>query len=297
MKKRVSLLCVVVMMLATGSLIAQNEKNDKKPFRHLGVGIEVGTTGVGLQVASPINSHFTLRAGFAMFPFTYSTDFDIEYGNGFNDLSNVVGIQIPNTNQTIGDLLRQEGLPTSVHELDNEVKLDAKLGLINGKVLVDMYPSKRSSFHFTAGLYFGKSRLISVDGYLPEDIVKIDRALKPYSSLINNELGYNLDLSSGIVIDDYTITADENGKVDAGIKINGVKPYVGIGFGRAVPKKRVAAQFELGAMFHGKPKIVSSNSDVVELINSELDNNGFINTMNKITVYPVMTFRLNGRIF
>ncbi len=229
MRKRVSL-WVVVMTLATGSLIAQNEKKEKKPFQHLGVGIEVGTTGIGFQIASPINSQFTLRAGLALFPFTYSTKFDIDYSEGFEQLDQLTSISVGN--QTIGQILEEEGLPTSTSQLDKNVKMDAKLGLINGKILVDMYPFKKSSFHFTTGLYIGKNQLVNVNGYLPEDIVKIEKALQPYSSYIPSEYSF----SSGIVIGDYNIKADENGKVDAGIKINGVKPYVGIGFGRAVPK-------------------------------------------------------------
>ncbi len=293
MRKRVSL-WVVVMTLATGSLIAQKEK---KPFQHLGVGIEVGTTGIGFQIASPINSQFTLRAGLALFPFTYSTNFDIDYGTNFSqaDWNGILNTDVPGYG-SIGQILEENHLPT---QLEDDVKLDAKLGLINGKILVDFYPSKKSSFHLTAGLYMGKSKLITVTGYVPTDIKEISDFLdeEPYKTAID-EAGYgHFSLNSGIVIGDYTITPDNEGKVDASIKINGVKPYVGFGFGRAVLKKRIGAQFELGAMFHGKPKVVSNNKDTQDLLKSEMDGSGFTDIMNKITVYPVMTFRLNGRIF
>ena len=46
---------------------------------------------------------------------------------------------------------------------------------------------------------------------------------------------------------------DNNGNVSGGLKVSGFRPYLGLGFGRAVPKKRVGVMFELGVQFHGKP--------------------------------------------
>ncbi len=276
----------MTILLACCSLISFNlyAQKETRAFNHLSVGLELGTTGIGLEVAAPVHPNFTLRGGFSMLPFTYSTSFDIEYDNysEFNEkIDEVPGLR---------EALEAHGLPTNTSQLVSDADLDAKLGLLNGKLLMDIYPSTRSSFHFVAGVYFGKSQLINVNGYLPGQIMEINSVLQQFP-----EAG--IDLNSGVVIGDYTIRADENGKIDAGIKINSVKPYLGLGFGRSVPKKRVGCQFELGAMFHGKPKVVSSNSEVSELLNSELDSSGITDIMNKITVYPVLSFRIIGRIF
>ena len=89
----------------------------------------------------------------------------------------------------------------------------------------------------------------------------------------------------------------EDCSLDAAIQISKVRPYAGIGFGRSVPNKRIGFQFEMGAWFHGTPKVVSPN----ELPADKYDPNaesieGVGDIISKITVYPQITLRLTGRI-
>ena len=79
------------------------------------------------------------------------------------------------------------------------------------------------------------------------------------------------------------------------MKVAGFRPYVGLGFGRAVPKNRINLAFELGVQFHGTPEVYSDNGDLGNLIN-EADNE-YTDIINKLTVYPVLKLRLSGRIF
>jgi hypothetical protein len=100
------------------------------------------------------------------------------------------------------------------------------------------------------------------------------------------------------------------------MKVNAFKPYVGIGFGRAVTKHRVGVQFDLGVQFWGRPgifadvkyfdydkgdfvirnerlergRITTSNSDYQDLDEA-------IRIMEKVCVCPVLKIRVNGRIF
>lgn len=255
-----------------------------RAFSHLALGLEVGTTGVGLDVAVPLSPYFALRAGVDMFPYSYSSKFDIDFQSSEMDelVLNTPGLKAE---------LQRKGLPTSSSELDTKAKLTAKLGLVNGKVLIDIYPFRRASFHFVAGVYFGKSKLVSVSGKMPSQIIEVADVLNQYAQQTE------FDFNTGIALGDYSIQSNALGEVDAAIKINGVKPYIGLGFGRSVPRKRIGCQFELGAMFHGKPKIVSSNSEVNDLINDELSSSGITDIMEKVTIYPMISFRLIGRIF
>ena len=50
-------------------------------------------------------------------------------------------------------------------------------------------------------------------------------------------------------------------------------------------------------MFHGKPKIVSSIASVNDLLNDELSSSGITDIMDKITIYPMISLKLVGRIF
>ena len=77
--------------------------------------------------------------------------------------------------------------------------------------------------------------------------------------------------------------------------VNGFRPYVGVGFGRAVPKNRIGVQFELGVQLHGSPKLYSSAGDLGDAFTDGDDS--FTKIMDKLTVYPVMKVRFCGRLF
>jgi hypothetical protein len=69
-----------------------------------------------------------------------------------------------------------------------------------------------------------------------------------------------------------------------------------LGFGRAVPKNRIGVQFDLGALFHGTPKLTSGNSEVQKLLDAEINGN-IVNIMEKVKIYPVMSLKITYRIF
>jgi len=61
------------------------------------------------------------------------------------------------------------------------------------------------------------------------------------------------------------IPPDEVGQINAEIKpsIN-IAPYIGIGFGRAIPKKRVGVSFEMGTYYMGSPNVDFSCTKMLE---------------------------------
>lgn len=151
----------------------------------------------------------------------------------------------------------------------------------SGQLLVNVYPFPHaSSFFVAAGAYFGGSSLVKIEGH--SDKLK--------DLIAQGE-------SAGIVIGDYTIPVDNNGNVSGGLKVSGFRPYLGLGFGRAVPKKRVGVMFELGVQFHGKPEVYTDSGDVKDLLNEIDEDDTFTKIMDKLTVYPVMKIRICGRIF
>jgi hypothetical protein len=109
---------------------------------------------------------------------------------------------------------------------------------------------------------------------------------------------------------------DAEGNVKAELKVNSFKPYLGIGFGRAVPRKRIGLQLDLGVQFWGKPELQSNFSYVDRqtgenvtryeaikknrITNQDKDYQDLkdaVKTIQKIGVYPVLNLRINGRIF
>ena len=148
----------------------------------------------------------------------------------------------------------------------------------SGELLVDYYPFLSSSFFVTAGAYFGGSKLVKITGHSDE--------LKEYV----NEGG-----KAGIVIGDQTIPVDKDGNISGGLKAAGFRPYLGVGFGRAVPKKRIGVQFELGVQFHGTPKVYT-DAGILGSTSTDGDDS-FTKIIDKLTVYPVMKLRFCGRLF
>lgn len=81
-----------------------------------------------------------------------------------------------------------------------------------------------------------------------------------------------------------------------------VRPYLGLGFGRLIPKGRIGFRFELGAQFQGKPKVyagdidnVLENKQVTDAVDEETKDD-IAKVMDWLKVYPVMKFSIRGRI-
>lgn len=276
------LLTIITYSLAATVSIAQNKEWNANPFRHISISAGAGTAGIDFELATTLGNHLQLRAGVSALPFTYSGEFELD---NFDMMETIDAS--PNASK-IKYELNTQGI--NIQNLPTEAELDAELGLLNGKLLLDYYPFKKSTFRITAGVYFGKEKLINVEGAMPEEIIKT-------TQIMNKYLPEDEQFASGITIGDQLIEADELGNVDAFIKINKIKPYLGIGFGRAVPKNRIGFNMDIGVMYHGTPKIDSSNGKIAEAMNDELENSGVIDILDDIKVYPVVSFRLVARIF
>ena len=259
--KKCLLSALLFLAFTTVSAQENSTSSDKNLFNHLSVGLSVGTTGIGIDAAMPIGNYVQMRAGVDFVPnIKISTDLDI-------DAPNVPGYNIP-----------------------NNVDVEGKVGFTNGKLLFDVYPFKRSSFHVTAGAYFGTSKIVKA--YNKEKGLLIDVAN------FNNDVEAGLlpgQEKIGVKLGDYLLEPDDDGNVDAYIKTCGFKPYLGLGFGRAVPKKRIGFMFDLGVQFWGTPKVYCQDK---ELNKQDVDGDGgkAIKTLSKVTVYLVLNFRLCGRI-
>lgn len=246
MKKLILACFLLIGSTGSNQLFAQENEQDKPGiFNSLAVGISASTTGIGVDVASPIGSYLTLRAGVSFMPnFTYSTDVDVD-------------VDIPN------------------YQGPTNIDVEGGMGRTAGELLLNVYPFKSSSFFICGGAYFGGDKIIKIKGH-------------------SDELA-ELGGKAGIEIGDYSIPVDENGNVSGGLKVASFRPYVGLGIGRAVPRKRIGFMFELGVQFHKTPEVYADNAELVPL--SEMADNDFSDIIDKLTVYPVLKFRLCGKIF
>lgn len=242
------------LVVAIASALGANAQNwfSYDVCNHLSVGVEAGSPGIGIDVATTLGSHFQLRGGVTVMP-------SIKFSNEL----------LADYNGSSWNYPYYEG-----YYGDSYVDVEAKTGFVNGKLLVDFYPSKNKIFHLTVGAYFGGSKI--VEAYNKED-----------GALLNYR---------NIYIGDYQLTPDENGNINAQIKTNSFKPYVGLGFGRSVSKRKTLSfQVDMGVQFWGKPKLMCNGE---QLESSDLDDEGeFLDVISNLRVYPVISFRLSGKIF
>lgn len=184
------------------------------------------------------------------------------------------------------------------NKVDGKGRVEGTFKKVEGKALVDIYPlGNKFSVHLTGGLFFGNSDLATAS-FFEDPKAPIGGGI---AKKINGE--------------QWNVRAN-NGAIDLRLTTNKVKPYIGIGVGRMVPKpnKRVGVAMDLGVQFHGTPKIEGYASATtmsgtrykwVELEPDDFDfGKGFrddaedaLDIIHKVKVWPVLNVRITGRIF
>ena len=157
-------------------------------------------------------------------------------------------------------------------KLDLTVK-DAVFTLPNGNLLLDLYPIPVVPISITGGLYFGQNN------------VHINA-----TTTLNKTFEYQ-----GVEL------TPQNNKLSGDINMGGVvKPYLGIGLGRTVPKGRVGFRFDLGAIYQGDIVALSENVPGKSINIHEID---FSEAGEEIAVgvallkwWPMLSFTLSCRI-
>lgn len=248
-----ALLCAAAPM-ATAANREKMPAPERKAFSNVSLGISASTMGFGIQAATPLHRSIAMRVGVTTLPGSYKYNQSIE------------PIDVSGTEVKIPDL-----------------RLKATAGMTHGMLLFDFTPFRRgkSSFYITLGAYFGSSKLLKLSGQLdPAQLAELESQ------------GIHItDIPVNIGSSEVMLNAD--GSMNASLKVWAVKPYVGLGFGRPIPKRRVGFRGEIGAAFIGKPKVESANV-------RDIDGNGEIGTINKILgkviVYPNISLTLTVRL-
>ena len=126
----------------------------------------------------------------------------------------------------------------------------------SGSLLVDYHPGGKS-FRVTAGLFFGSKNLVNLFNTkaLPE----------AYRSA---GVSYYLDGDKSDISKFYRIQPDEKGFVSGILRTGAVRPFVGIGFGSAVPRKRVGVAFDLGVEYIGGIEVRTDARNVMGEVES-----------------------------
>ncbi len=259
------------------------------PFSSLSLGVEVGTTGFGIQLAAPLTHFLAIRAGFTYIP-EFNQNLNINYDiEGIVSLNNIIENPLyPEVKQA----LIAEGLPTNINQFPTSTYLAANFfGTSTAKLLLDIYPTRGSSFRFTVGMMIASKNLLRASGGIPKQIVDTYDIIGRYSQ----QYGYNYPNEIDFGGEEFVV--QDLKSIEAYAQVNSVRPYFGIGFGRPIPKKRVGLQFDLGAAYMGKAKIVGNTDKITRALNNELNSGGYDKYLSYASFYPVLSLQLNIRLF
>jgi len=282
MKRLLTLVLAFSCSLSAMNIYAQDgassQKKDNLIFNHLSAGVSVGLDGVGAHLAAPIGRHFGVRAGYTFIPSYNTTIPDIP----------IIGSKIDANDLKF---TINEGEP-SQRDIDlSKVDFGLTINNFGPHLLVDLYPGKKSGFHFTLGA------VMAQDKHFLSTTADLSGQLQP------NEYA-SLGISYKGIPD---ITTDENGILHLDLRSNSIHPYAGIGFGRPLNMRhRVSVNFDLGIVYLGKAEVYSYDYAAaggkadVQITSAGLENedDGVIDDIiGKYPFFPVMKLSINVRLF
>lgn len=309
--------------------------NEHDVFNSIELAANIGTTGLGLEVASPMTKWTKLRVGFDWMPrFTVPMNFA---------MSGYVDGQINDKFDKIQEMMYN----LSGMTIDQNVEMESKPTMTTFRLLVDVYPFKNNRhWHFTAGFFVGGSTIgkslnkitempsllglnmydrmykkITADDFLdnvtddPNYLANILGVSALEGVYLDPEVAIQLQekfLSMGqlgVHVGDkgydadgkpipYMMMPDKDGTVSAKAKVNKFRPYIGFGYGGALSSDgKWEASFDAGVQFWGgAPKVSTHDGTVLnDLVNLRGKVGTYMDLMKSIPVYPTIDFRISYR--
>jgi hypothetical protein len=258
-------------------------QNNMEAFKHLGVGVEAGLHGFGIDVAMPVYKGLVVKAGYNFVPSgdLFSTQFEID-------------------TQDLKEAQEQyDALMHFQNKFGDEAVIDAglQMNLSNLKLLLNWYPFKSGSLYLAGGVYYStcKNPFLSIHGNTTENDWA---ALQELRQKTGND---SYEIALEIANEKYPVVEKDGcGYMQADFKMDPLKYYLGLGLGRCVPNKRVGLQFELGALFYNNAKFYLQDKEVPMADAAEQLGDAAktaIGYMEKFPIYPQLALRLNFLAF
>lgn len=211
-------LIILFCFLASWQTFTLSAQRKAKAFEHGVVALDIGTTGIGFSLATPLHSSVEVRTGVGALPFSFKYTYD-----HFEPVSD-------------------QSMPTNI-------LLNAKINMLNGHLLFDYFPSRNSSFFLTAGLYAGQNRMILISGQstepvqignliiTPDEVGRVEgwmkiHALKPYvglgfeQTLSNSRFGFKFELGAMFIGTPTIQSSKLSSLVEIGEKMSGIDRFL-----------------------------------------------------------------------
>ena len=265
------MMMAVILLAGVGSVMAQSDYK-RGIFNHIGLNVGAGTEGISVGVAAPVTNFLEVEAGVNIMPsFKLSGDLDVD---------------VPE-NPSWPDLPNGQKYPTEA-----TIHVDGDFSRTTFNVKANLYPfGGGSKFFIAAGLSIGGEKIAEVTGSCDE--------LRDFSNnyLPTQDLKDQFRQAATANLGGYKLVLDENYNLQGDIRCKNVRPYLGFGFGRLVPKNRIGFRFELGCQFMGKLKVYQNGNQIdIEQALKDAGEDDLSKFVNDLKVYPVLKFSLTGRI-
>ena len=280
-------------------------------FSHLDLALSVGSTGVGIELASPLCEFAQVRMGYEIMPpFKKKLTSEVMVGNEKAHLYNENGNRISSNFTKVRDMMYEQ----LGYDMMDHIDMTGTLTINNFKFLVDIFPlSGNHQLHVTIGFYWGPSQIAKIehDGNSAATLQCVSAYNKnPIYGTAGFMMGqYDHDVSSAdgtsVLVkngDIYKMTPGEAGEIYIPVKTNAFRPYLGIGYEGNILKKREDLKFAVtgGVIFWGgtpsmiTPDGVNLTKDVSDIPGKT---GGYVNFMSKLIICPAVTVRLIKTIF
>ena len=278
-------------------------------FQHLDLLYILGTTGFGIEAATPLGEDWRLRAGVSYLPwFKKTANFDVYVGDDQSHFEDVQAL-----------MLAEKG-----YSMKKQVSMSGMLSMFNAKLLVDWFPlDDNKKFRITAGLFWGPARIAKLDtdegsaatlsciaAYnkmydeaSDEDEITAWGPAGLYMGKYGHDILDNQEDIEHSAGDTYLMMPDDNGHLSIDVKTNSFKPYIGAGYEFGFLKKndkwRIAV--DAGVLFWGGAPSMRVSSDGINLVKDINDipnkKGDFIKMVKKFVVYPNISVSFVHHIF
>lgn len=190
------IVCMMALSFVGLSAIAQSSSQyvpvtqywkEHNIFQHLDLSVVAGSTGIGIDVASPVGDYVQLRAGYEFMPrFSKRMSFDLTINGKPARSYDKDG----NRQETTFDRMSEFLYEFTGLEVDDHVDMIGKPTMNNLKLLVDVFPFKQNKhWHFTAGFYWGPSRFAYAENSVEAmtSLMSVSIYNRMYDKAVNDE--------------------------------------------------------------------------------------------------------------